>query len=95
LPVLFQQGYEEVDTQLYILEDLFFIHTDIANSYSHAQHFLKLELDHGLGLIYLGLKRFLVGNKSWELSCRGTKNIQISLGKAITEIQKEHVMAVL
>lgn len=77
LPVLFQQGDKEVNTHLYVLEDLFFLHTDIAYSYSHAEHFLKLEFDHGLGLINLWLKRFLVGNKCRELPCKAMQNIKI------------------
>jgi len=68
LPVLLQQGHEEVDAHLSVLEDLLLLHFTVANGHSHAQNLLQLELHHSLGLHHLGLQGFLVGHKSRKLS---------------------------
>ena len=53
LPVLLEQGDQEVDGVHNVGTDLSLGHADVANSDGHAQHLLQLELDGRLGLIDL------------------------------------------
>ena len=53
LPVLLQQGDEEVDGHLNVLEELLLLHVAVADGHTHAQHLLQLELDGRLRLRYL------------------------------------------
>ena len=50
LPVLLEQGDQEVDGVHDVGTDLSLGHADVADGHSHAQHLLQLELDGGLGL---------------------------------------------
>ena len=69
LPVLLQQGDQEVHTHLHILKDLLFLHTEVPNSNSHAKYLLQLEFNSCLGLIDFRLKGLLVWNKGRKLAC--------------------------
>ena len=53
LPVLFQKRHQEVDAHLDVDVQLLVGHGNIADSNSHAQHLLQLELDGGLDLVDL------------------------------------------
>jgi len=50
LPVLLQQGHQEVDGQVDVLTKVFLVHLDVTDAGTQAQHLLELELDGGLGL---------------------------------------------
>lgn len=53
LPVLLQQGDQEVDGVHDVGTDLTLSHGHVGNGDAHAQHLLQLELDRGLGLVDL------------------------------------------
>lgn len=53
LPVLLQQRHQKVDAHLNVNVQLLVCHGYIANSNSHTQHLLQLELDGGLDLVDL------------------------------------------
>jgi hypothetical protein len=71
LPALFQQRNEVVDSQHDVGDQLVLGHADIANSNTHTQDFLQLELDGTLDFVDLGRQIFVVGDGSREFtSCR-------------------------
>ena len=70
LPVFLQQRYQEVDTELHILENLLLLHSTVSNGNAHAKNFLELELDHCFGFINFGLQGFLMTHQSRKFSCR-------------------------
>lgn len=76
LPVLLEQGDEEVDGQHDVGEDLVLSHGDVADGDTEAKDLLQLELDRGADLIELVGHVLSVGERSGELS---------SLGKTGTE----------
>jgi hypothetical protein len=53
LPVLLEQGDQEVDAVHDVGPDLCFLHGHVGHSHTQAQHLLQLELDGRLGLIHL------------------------------------------
>merc|ERR1712062_101841 len=68
LPVLLQQGDQEVDTQHNIADQLIRCHFNMANGNSQAQHLFHLEFYSGLDLINLSCHSITVGQKSWKLA---------------------------
>ena len=68
LPVLLQQGHQEVHGQVNVLSQLLFRHLDVANSNIQAQNLLHLELDGGLEVEDLGLDVIGVGDQGGELA---------------------------
>lgn len=72
LPVLLEQGNQEVDAHLDVLLDLLLLHRQVAHRDAHAQHLLELELDCRFRLVHLGFQRLLVRNQGRELSCNAT-----------------------
>ena len=55
LPVLLQQGHQEVHGQVDVLSQLLLRHLNVSNSNIQAQNLLHLELDGGLEVHNLGL----------------------------------------
>ena len=68
LPVLLQQGHQEVHGQVDVLSQLLLSHLDIANGNIQAQNLLHLELDGGLQVSDFGLQVVAVGHQGGELS---------------------------
>lgn len=71
LPVLLQQGDEEVDGQHDVGEELVVGHLDVADGNTQAEHLLKLELDGALDLGDLLLEVLGVGDGGGELAGLG------------------------
>lgn len=68
MPSLLQQRDEVVDGQHDVGDQLVLSHTDIADSNTHAQDLLQLELDGGLDLVDLGAEIFVVGDWGREFT---------------------------
>jgi hypothetical protein len=68
LPALLQQGYEVVDSQHYVGDQLILSHANIANSDTHAQDLLQLELDGRLDFGDLATQIFVVGDWGGEFT---------------------------
>jgi hypothetical protein len=71
LPSLLKQRDEVVDGQHDVANKLVLGHADVANSDTHAQNLLQLELDGGLDVVHLLGKVLVVGNGGRELSGLG------------------------
>ena len=71
MPSLLQQRDEVVDGQHDITNQLVLGHADVADSNTHAEHLLELELDGGLDLVDLVVKGLGVRDRSRELSSLG------------------------
>lgn len=71
LPALLQQGDEVVDGQHDVTNELLSGHANVADSDTHAENLLQLELDGGLDLVDLASKVVGVGDGGRELAgCR-------------------------
>ena len=68
LPVLLQQGDEEVHGQVHVLSQLLLSHLHVADGDVKAENLLHLELDGGLQIQSLLLQVVIVGDQSWELT---------------------------
>jgi len=68
LPVLLQQGDEEVDGKHNVAEQFFVFHVDVADGHTEAEHLLQLELDGGADFVDLGNQVVGVGDWSRELA---------------------------
>lgn len=68
LPVLLQQGDQEIDRQANVLGELILLHVDVSNSDRQTQNLLHLELDGRLDLLDLSQHRLLVGEQTRELA---------------------------
>ena len=68
LPVLLQQGDEEVHGEMDVLDELLLSHPDVADSHREAEDLLHLKLDGGLQVGDLGLQVVAVGHQGGELS---------------------------
>jgi len=68
VPVLLQQGDEEIDSHHGVLTKLFVVETSVADGDTHAQDLLELELDVGLQLVALLLDVVVVGDQGRELT---------------------------
>ena len=68
LPVLLQQGDEEVHGQVHVLSQLLLSHLHVADGDVEAENLLHLELDGGLEVEHLGLDVIIVGDEGGELA---------------------------
>ena len=68
LPVLLQQGDEEVHGEMDVLDELLLSHPDVADSHGEAEDLLHLELDGGLQVGDLGLQVVAVGHQRGKLT---------------------------
>jgi hypothetical protein len=73
LPALLEEGDEVVDGQHDIANKLLIGHVDVADSDTHAENLLELELDGGLDLGDLGGEVLVVGNRGGELTGCGRR----------------------
>ncbi len=71
LPVLLQQGNQEVNSQLDVQGNIARSHGDVGNSQRHAHDLLHLELDGGLGDFNLLAEIISLIKDSRELTCLG------------------------
>lgn len=76
LPLLLQQGSEEIGSQLYVNNVLLLGKTYVSNSNVQAHDLLHLKLNGGLDLIDLLLHIIRWGKKGRELSCLGKTGSQ-------------------
>jgi hypothetical protein len=79
LPALLQQRDEVVDGQHDVGDQLVLGHADIANSNTHTQDFLQLELDGALDFVDLGGQVFVVGDGGGEFTSYKPLELQIIL----------------
>lgn len=68
LPALLEEGDEVVDGQHDVANKLLIGHVDVADSDTHAENLLELELDGGLDVGDLGGEVLVVGNRGGELT---------------------------
>ena len=68
LPVLLQQGDQEVHGQVNVLDQFLLGHANITNGNTQTQHLLHLELDGGLEVQSLLLQVVTVGDQGRELA---------------------------
>ena len=68
LPVLLEEGDEEVDAQHGVGNELIISHFNVTNGDTQAQDLLELELDGSLGFFNLGRQIVGVGNGGGELT---------------------------
>lgn len=71
LPVLLQQGNQEVGSHHDLVDNNVLLHLNVTNSNGKTKNLLQLELDGGLDVVDLGVKVVVVGNRSWELTGLG------------------------
>jgi len=71
LPVLFEEGNQEVDTEHDVGEDLVVVHVNMTDSDTQAQDLLELELDGGAHLVELVGEVLVVGHWGRELASLG------------------------
>jgi len=76
LPVLLQQGDQEVDGQHGVGQKLIFGHLDVANGDTQAQDLLQLELDRGLQVVDLVPQVVAVGDGGREFTSLGETGTQ-------------------
>ena len=69
LPVLLQQGHQEVHGQVDVLSQLLLCHLNVSNGNVKAENLLHLELDGGLEVKDLGVEVIRVRHQGGELSC--------------------------
>ena len=68
LPVLLQQGDEEVHGQVHVLSKLLLGHLHVADGDIQTENLLHLELDGGLEVQHLGLDVIVMGDEGRELT---------------------------
>ena len=68
LPVLLQQGHQEVHGQVDVLHELLLTHLHVTHGDAEAENLLHLELDGGLEVQGLLLQVVIMGDKSGELA---------------------------
>ena len=68
LPVLLQQGHQEVHGQVDVLSQLLLCHLNVSNGNVKAENLLHLELDGGLEVEHLRLDVIGVGDQTGELA---------------------------
>ena len=68
LPVLLQQGDEEVHGQVHVLSKLLLRHLHVADGDIQTENLLHLELDGGLEVQHLGLDVIVMGDEGRELT---------------------------
>lgn len=68
LPALLEKRDEVVDGQHDVANEVVLGHLDVADSDTHAENLLELELDGGLDLVDLGAEVLVVGDWGRELA---------------------------
>jgi hypothetical protein len=68
LPSLLQERNEVVDSQHDVGDELVLSHANVADSDTHAQNLLQLELDGALDFVDLAAQVFVVGDWGWEFT---------------------------
>ena len=68
LPVLLQQGHQEVHGQVDVLGQFLLGHLNVSNGNIQAENLLHLELDGGLQVEHLCLNVIGVGDQAGELA---------------------------
>jgi len=68
LPILFEEGDEEVDAEHDVGEDLILVHVDVTDSDAQAQDLLELELDGGAHLGEFVGEVFVMGYRGGEFA---------------------------
>lgn len=68
LPLLLQQGNQEIDAHVDVLDQLIVVHLDVTDSNGQAQNLLHLELDGGFHLTDLGGHIVTSGQDTWKLT---------------------------
>jgi len=68
VPVLLEEGDQEIDGHHGVLTEFGLVHTDVANGDTHAQNLLELELDVGLDGVAFLLDVVVVGDQGRELT---------------------------
>jgi len=71
LPILFEEGDEEVDGQHDVRQHLVISHVDVTDGDTKAEHLLQLELNRGADLDNLAVEVFSVRDRCWELAGLG------------------------
>ena len=66
MPLLLEEGNQEVETHKDVLSEFFLSHGLVTDGDVHASGLLKLELDGGSGIVDLGLEVIDVGDDLWE-----------------------------
>jgi len=95
LPVLLQQGHQEVDRRLDVDEQLLFGHFNVTDGDSHAKNLLKLELDLGLDVVDLVLERLVVGGERRELASLVQTRAQETRNLLNDRLGREEVLVLL
>jgi len=68
LPVFLEEGYEEVDTQHDVTQNLIIVHLDVPNSNAEAEDLLELEFDGGADFGEFVAEVFGVSDWGWEFA---------------------------
>merc|ERR1719197_1771036 len=68
LPIFLEERDQEVDSQVHVLDQLIFSHTNITDGDVETKDLLHLELDSGLDIIDFTKHIVLVGQHSWEFT---------------------------
>ena len=68
LPVLLQQGDQEIDAQVQVLYELIVRHTYVSDGNIQAKDLFHLELDGGFDVVDFANHVVLVGQHSWEFT---------------------------
>ena len=68
LPLLFEQGHEEVDRRDGVEGQLSGFHLDMADGDAECEHLFHLELDGRLEVVDLGAHVVVVSEETWELA---------------------------
>ena len=71
LPVLLQQGDQEVSSHHDLVNQDVFVHFDVTDGNSQTQDLLQLESDGGLDVLDLTVQVIVVGDWGWELTGLG------------------------
>jgi len=68
LPLLLQQGNQEIDAHVDVLDQLIVVHLDVTDGNSQAQNLLHLELDGGFHLTDFGGHVVSGGQNTWKFT---------------------------
>jgi len=80
LPSLLQERNEVVDSQHDVGDELVLSHANVADSDTHAQNLLQLELDGALDFVDLAAQVFVVGDWGWEFTSYESSVICLIIG---------------
>lgn len=84
LPALLEEGDEVVDGQHDVANKLLIGHVDVADSDTHTENLLELELDGGLDVGDLGGEVLVVGDRGGELTgCERVSGLRATDGDCV------------